>query len=198
MSSFVYDTFQSATEMPMASALTIGVIVTVLYLLYQWALPKPLPGIPYDRDAARNLLGNVPAILAHERTHGRMRSWFTTENTKHQAPLVQFWRSPFTKPSLILSDYQEAQDILLRRTKEFDRSQRAADVFYGLVPDHHIAMTSNDHRFKGNKEVVRDLMAPAFLNDVSISGTHGSFIPSPMAEPSRFLPPKYTPRRQHW
>lgn len=153
----------------MASSLVVGVGVAVLYLFYQWALPKPLAGIPYDPDAARSLLGNVPAILGHEKIHGRIRSWFITENTKHKAPLVQFWRSPFSKPALILSDYQEAQDILLRRTKEFDRSQRSADVFFGLVPDHHISMTTKDHRFKGNKEVVRDLMAPAFLHDVGTS-----------------------------
>ncbi|KAK6067157.1 cytochrome p450 monooxygenase [Seiridium cupressi] len=153
--------------LPMVSALALGVIVVGLYVVYQWALPKPIPGIPYDSHAAKNLRGSLPDLLAYRKINGRLRPWFVEQALKHQSPLVQAWMLPLSKPVLILADYQEAQDLLLRRGKEFDRGRRGADVFHGVVPNHHISMTSSDSRFKANKELVRDLMAPTFLNEVS-------------------------------
>ncbi|ORY68347.1 cytochrome P450 [Pseudomassariella vexata] len=138
----------------------------LLYLAYQWALPKPIPGIPYNEEAAGRIMGDMPSIVAYMKEHGRLRPWFAKQPVRHGSPLIQFWMTPFSKPKLILSDYQEAQDILLRRSKEFDRSTRSIQVFL-TIPDHHIAMASTDRRFKGNKELVRDLMTPKFLYDVS-------------------------------
>lgn len=156
----------TATKVTMFSTLFAGVFIAVLYLLYSWALPKAIPGIPYDSHVTRNLTGSMPDLFAYVKKHGRLRPWFIEQTLKHRSPLVQFWMGPFTKPFVIVADYQETQDMLLRRTKEFDRGQRGADVFHGVVPSHHIAMTSTDPRFKGNKELVRDLMSPSFLNDV--------------------------------
>lgn len=152
--------------MTMAWTVICAVLLAALYLLYQWALPKPIPGIPYDLSAARSLRGNLPDIMAYAKANGRLRPWFLTQLAKHNAPLVQFWLSPLSKPILILADFQECQDILMRRTKEFDRGKRSTDVFGTVVPEHHIAMTSSDPRFKGNKELVKDLMTPSFLNEV--------------------------------
>lgn len=159
---------QILSALPMLSTLIISVAIVSLYLVYCWALPKPIPGIPYDAHAARDLRGSLPDILRYKKDNGRLRPWFVEQTFRHRSPIVQFWMVPFTKPVLIVSDYQEAQDILLRRTKEFDRGQRGADVFHGVVPNHHISMTSTDPRFKVNKELVRDLMAPGFLNEVCV------------------------------
>ncbi|KAI0401888.1 cytochrome P450 [Xylaria palmicola] len=150
----------------MGSAPFIAVaILAVLYLAYRWALPKPIPGIPYDESAKNNLLGNLPDMVSMLRTTGETRPFFTQHVQKHHSALTQIWLGPFVKPSLILSDAREAQDILLRRTREFDRG--FTDAFVGVVPNHHIGMTSSDPRFKGNRELVRDLMTPNFLHEVS-------------------------------
>lgn len=143
------------------------IAVVFLYLAYRWALPKPIPGIPYDESARRNILGNLPELRAYLKKNGRLRPWIVNHPARHKSPITQFWARPFARPSIILSDFQETQDILLRRTKEFDRGQRSVDFFKGVIGNHHIAMKSNDPRFKGNKELVKDLMAPAFLNEVS-------------------------------
>lgn len=37
----------------------------IVYLAYRAALPRPIPGIPYNRDAASKLLGDVPEMLAY-------------------------------------------------------------------------------------------------------------------------------------
>jgi hypothetical protein len=86
---------------------------------------------------------------------------------RHNSPIVQFFFPPFKGPSVAVVDYHEAHDILTRRTKEFDRGTRSAQIFNTVLPNHHIAMKTTDHRFKGNKDLVKDLMTPSFLSQVS-------------------------------
>jgi hypothetical protein len=155
-------------ELPSISTILLLVAVLgVAFAVYQAALPRPLPGIPYDEKAAKSIFGNLRDILRFTKENGQIMPWFPAQCMKHNSPLVQFWVEPFAKPSIILADYQEIQDILLRRTKEFDRSQLLINVFRGGAPDHHITMRTADPRFKGNKELIRDLMSPSFLQAVS-------------------------------
>jgi hypothetical protein len=142
------------------------VVFGIVYLLYRQALPRPLPGIAYDEHAANSLLGNLPQMIAYARKNKALFPWFAEQNSKYDSPLFQFWIGPLAKPMILLADYQETQDILIRRTKEFDRSQAMINVFRPGAPDHHITMRSADPRFKGNKELIRDLMSPSFLNSV--------------------------------
>ncbi|KAI1176834.1 cytochrome P450 [Nemania sp. FL0916] len=138
-----------------------------LYFFYRWALPKPIPGIPYDKDARNNLFGNLPEIVSRLQSTRRIRTFFTEHPQRHQSALTQIWLGPLQKPSLILADFRESQDILLRRNSEFDRGSWYTDAFGGVLPSHHIAMLSTDPRFKGNRELVKDLMTPNFLHEVS-------------------------------
>ncbi|KXJ89997.1 cytochrome P450 [Microdochium bolleyi] len=140
---------------------------SALYFGYAWALPTPIPGIPYDKSASRSLLGSLPELSAYIKKHGRLRPWLVGHSKRHGSVLTQFWMGPFAKPTLILADFQESRDILLRRSKEFDRSSRSISIFSGPIGHHHIAMRSSDPRFKSNKELVRDLMTPAFLHQVT-------------------------------
>lgn len=154
-------------DYPLTTGAIVLLLSVVVYYVYQLALPRPIPTIPYDESEARNLLGSIPKLVGHIRRHGVVIPWMTGLNARHgNAPLVQFFGLPFSTPTLVLSDFQEAQDILIRRTKDFDRAQRTLDGFVGTIPHHHISMRTQDPRFKGNKELVRDLMSPSFLNQV--------------------------------
>lgn len=154
------------TIMAVYEALFLIAIVYIIFLVYSWSLPKPLPGIAYDESAAKSIFGSIPDILAHVRETGRLRTWFSSHNRRHNAALTQVWMRPLAKPTLFLADFQESQDILLRRNKEFDRGQRSLDLFAGPVPNHHISMTTSDPRYKENKKLIKDLMAPLFLQKV--------------------------------
>ncbi|KAJ1331829.1 cytochrome P450 [Microdochium nivale] len=153
------------------SVVTVGVL-TLLYLLRQWALPRPLPGIPFNAAAARIVMGDAAEIKQIKQSGGRARIWFGQQTVKHGSPIVQAFLTPLGKPAVILSDYREAQDILLRRGKEFDRSWRNLEAFRGSVPMHHIAMNTMDPQFKKNRELVKDLMTHQFLNTVSAPEIH--------------------------
>lgn len=141
--------------------------VVLLYLAYQWALPKPLPGIPYNTEAVSSLLGDAAAISAIQKQGGRPRAWFGEQNAKHKSPLVQVFVAPLSKPMLLLSDFREGQDILLRRGKEFDHGPRNLAAFSGVLANHHIGMRTSDPQFRANRELIKDLMTPNFLHTVS-------------------------------
>ncbi|RYP46804.1 hypothetical protein DL768_007046 [Monosporascus sp. mg162] len=157
----------SFTQLPFAASTIVLGFLFLLYLAYHWALPKPLPGIPYNEDAPKTILGDGAEILRIRRAGGSVRNWLSQQTARHMSPLVQAFLAPFTKPVLILSDFREAQDILLRRNKEFDRASRTNDALRGVLPWHHIGMRTADPQFRRNRELVKDLMTLHFLNTVN-------------------------------
>ncbi|KAI1486283.1 cytochrome P450 [Biscogniauxia mediterranea] len=148
---------------------TLGIAITafLLVLVYRLALPKPIPGIPYDAAAARSILGSMPQMNAFRKVNdNRLLLWFAKQAETNRWPISQFW-FPFSKPSIILADYREVQDILLRRTKEFGRDHRTRDLFANTTPEFHVALLSEDPKYKINKSLVKDIMSPTFLQNVS-------------------------------
>lgn len=106
-----------------------------LYVSYRRLLPQPIPGIPYNKRAGRSLLGDLPELLSYIGRTQEVWPWFGSQVVKHQSPVVQVFARPFSKPWVIVTDHREAQDIFLRRTKEFDRANFVSDAMSGLVPD---------------------------------------------------------------
>ncbi|KAG6094705.1 hypothetical protein E4U30_003100 [Claviceps sp. LM220 group G6] len=62
------------------------------------------------------------------------------------------------------SNYYESYDIMVRRTKEFDRAPLHVAEFLPFIPDHQVAMMSSDPRLKAHKELVKGLMLPGNLS----------------------------------
>ncbi|KAH6660474.1 cytochrome P450 [Truncatella angustata] len=154
-------------QLPFVASFFIICAVSLLYLTYQWVLPKPIPGIPYNKEAVKSILGDAAEIKKLKEQGGRPRAWFGQQPWRHNSPLVQVFLMPMSKPMLILSDYRESQDILLRRGKEFDRGGRGMMAMRGVLGNHHISMQTSDPQFKPNRELVKDLMTPHFLHTVS-------------------------------
>jgi hypothetical protein len=140
-----------------------------LYLLYRWGLPRPVPGIPYNRAAAKSLLGDLPSLLKHLQITEEKLSWFPVQVAKLNSPIIQVFVRPFARPWVILADFRESQDILLRRTKEFDRGPEFRQVLSGITPDHHIIMSSSNPDFKMHRRLIQDLMTHAFLKNVCLT-----------------------------
>ena len=68
---------------------------------------------------------------------------------------------------MVVTDPFESQDILLRRIKEFDRSEFFGELINGILPEQHIQFISTDPRFKNNRNLINHLMAPTFIREVS-------------------------------
>ncbi|SPQ20733.1 0243be2b-e7fd-4f83-ac15-8e8c075fc98c [Thermothielavioides terrestris] len=147
--------------------LLVGVLIVGLYTAYRAALPKPLANIPYNRDAARRLLGDVPEMVAYVVRTKRVFCWLTSLTRRHQSPIIQAFIKPMSLPWVVVTDPFESQDILLRRTKEFDRSGFFGELIGGILPEQHIQFLSSDARFKNNRNLINHLMAPTFITQVS-------------------------------
>lgn len=59
-----------------------------------------------------------------------------------------------------------AQDIMGRRTREFDRSEFFGDLFSGTVPHNQVHMKTTD-QWRWNRRLMADTMSPAFLQNVA-------------------------------
>lgn len=145
----------------------VGIGATLLYALYRRLLPKPLPGIPYNKESAKRLMGDIPDVAAFINAGGYRDDWWAYQPQKHKSPIVQFFFGPGTAPIIIVADSREAHDLLLRRSKDFIRGDIVASVWAGVIPGHFIGMESHDPHFKEAKALAKDLMTPRFLQDVS-------------------------------
>lgn len=125
-------------------------------------LPKPLPGIPYNEDASKRIMGDVPDMLGSM----ERRKWLIDQPGKHGAPLAQIL-IPFRKPFVMLSDYDAIHELLSKRWKEFDRGDTTLQFFgYYMAPSFHLLLNTSDPRFRQHRELLRDLMMPDFLHNV--------------------------------
>ncbi|KAJ2999363.1 hypothetical protein NUW58_g22 [Xylaria curta] len=147
------------------SFVAVALALSVLRL-YQLAIPKPIPGIPYNKTS-KKLLGDVPAIVEHmaKTEGGTFVTYILKSMESLDSPLIQIFIRPFGKPHLVLGDYPEAYDILMRR-REFDRSPTLGDLVKGLTPDLHIHLKTND-TWKAQRRLIQDLMTPSFLHNVA-------------------------------
>jgi hypothetical protein len=141
-------------------------LTILLYNLYQWLRPRPFLGIPYNQEALQNLFGDIPNMLGEVKKTKDMVGWLLRQAEKHKSPLVQVFIRPFSKPSIILTDYREAQDILFHRSREFDRTPYTYEVFSGIVPNHHIHMQTGPV-WKAHRKLLQDLMTPTLLNNTA-------------------------------
>lgn len=141
-------------------------LLVLSYLAYQRALPKPLPGIPYNEAASKTVLGDLPELYTHMKKRD-LRGWIGALPKRLNSPIVQLFGRPWAKPTVVISEFMTEQDILLRRSKEFDRPKQMTASLRGVIPNHHIAMLTSDPQFRRNRELVKDLMTPNFLHTVN-------------------------------
>lgn len=137
-------------------------IPLVLHGLYHWLLPKPVPGIAYNPDATKSLFGDAPGMIKEVSVTGEFRVWCAKQVKRLNSPICQVFIRPFSKPWILLADFRESKDILMRR-KEFDKSSFLSDGMACMGFFHGIYMTGD--KFKSNRQLIQDLMTTSFLNN---------------------------------
>ncbi|KAF2226092.1 cytochrome P450 [Elsinoe ampelina] len=143
-----------------------AVVAVLLGLLYYATLPKPIPGIPYNKKHANRLFGVVPDLIRHVSKTNTLVDFLTAQGQELDTPIFQTFFGPFVKPAVMMTDYRENYDILTKRAPEFDRSKIFEDFFSGLAPDHHIHMPTNA-RWKAQRKLLADTMSATFLHNVA-------------------------------
>lgn len=154
---------------------TIAFAVTALfytiYSLYQRLLPKPISGIPYNVEATSSLLGDIPRFNK-ENNGSNLFEWMIKQTRVHRSPIVQAFIEPLRKPTVVIVDFREGQDILMRR-KEFDRSDFSIDSLGGEAPKFHINLKTGPE-WKAHRRLLQDLMSPKFLHEVAAPNIYKS------------------------
>ncbi|KAI9705767.1 MAG: hypothetical protein M1820_005015 [Bogoriella megaspora] len=141
----------------------LAFVTIALYLLYQWLLPKPLPGIAYNVEATKSLWGDEPALNRYLAANGEFSSWLGEQCAKLGSPVCQVFIQPFQLPWILVADFHEAQDILMRRP-EFEKPQFLIDGLQALG-DFHARHKTGEDSFRSRRHLRQDLMAPKFLNN---------------------------------
>ena len=136
-------------------------IIFLFVCLYQWLLPKPVPGIAYNLSARKSLFGDAPSMIKEVNVTGEFRIWCARQVRQLKSPICQVFIRPFSKPWILLADFRESKDILMRR-REFDKSSFLADGMACMGSFHGIYATGD--KFKSNRRLIQDLMTTSFLN----------------------------------
>ncbi|KAI0103940.1 cytochrome P450 [Nemania sp. FL0031] len=150
-----------STLLATSTGAVLSAVFVSVHLLYQWLLPKPIPGIPYNPEAAKRLFGDAPDMLREVSVTGEFGVWCATQVKKMNSPVCQVFIRPFAKPWVLLADFRESRDILMRR-REFDKSRFISDGMACLGEFHGLYRTGPE--FKSNRQLLQDLMTSTFLN----------------------------------
>ncbi|KKY33983.1 putative cytochrome p450 [Diaporthe ampelina] len=116
-------------------------------------------------------MGDVPEMLKHHQKYATPFTWMTAQAEKLNSPIVQIFMRPLSRPIVIVTDPREAQDVVLRRAKDFDRSMFFNDAFGGVLPNHHIIQPTNQ-KFRQGRRLLADTMTTGFLNKVAAPSLH--------------------------
>lgn len=161
-----------AEYLPNVGYLISAAILLALPTLYYMALPRVIPGVPFHESSSRSIKGDIPAFVEHTTRTSETFTFFTRQCEILKAPLVQVFLLPFSKyPMLVLSDHREIEDILTRRTREFDRSSYTTLLFESLIPHATISMASHK-MFKSQRSAWAPTMSPGFINHVAAAHMH--------------------------
>lgn len=148
-------------------------ILASVYLIYRLALPKPIPGIPYNKTSASRLLGDIPDLAADTKRRGDVYLWFLDQNMRAGRVMNQIFIQPFGPPAIILADGRETRDILVNRTADFDRSHLVRNLLRPVVGRAQITLPTGP-TWKAHRRLVQDTMSAKFLNNVAAPNIHAS------------------------
>jgi hypothetical protein len=136
--------------------------ILVLYFAWQRLFPQPLPGIPYIRESANQLFGDYPRMIKEARATGDVTFNIFHPNRELKQPVAQFLLPFFRRSLVVVDDPREAEDILSRRSKEFDRSPSTVRLFRPMIPKSTLAQYTTPE-LKVQKRLWGDVMGTDFL-----------------------------------
>lgn len=146
--------------------LTFGVIVISCLWIVRASYPHPYPNIPYNKHAAKRIMGDLPDLLEMGRKTKAPAKFVFGQCHKLASPVVQIFIRPFTRPFIVIDDVREVGDIMANRTKEFDRAPSTIGFLKPFVPNSSIVKFTTPE-FRAQQRLWMDVMTPDFLRRVA-------------------------------
>ncbi|GKT41569.1 cytochrome P450 monooxygenase TRI13 [Colletotrichum spaethianum] len=159
------------TWLNLITAIFVAVAVA-MRLVYPRLLPKPIPGIPCNKESTTRLLGDAQYFIDLDRNGKFWASFFTDLLAKYKTPIAQYFPGPFEGTHVVIGDYREARDLMTKRGKDLGRGYKNNVTWQGVLPEHFIAMDDFHPSFKEAKFLTKDLMTPSFLHGVSAPASY--------------------------
>ena len=154
-----------------------AILVTVFFLIgliVRWTiLPKPIPGVPYYEESTKRISGDLPRVVEDFERDREVSMTRYEHCRKLASPIIQLFINPLGRPWVFIDDPREAEDILLRRNKEFDRSHVSMDTI-GLIMPHCTIVKPTGPEWKNQRRLWMDVMTPDFLRRVVAPKIHQS------------------------
>ncbi|KAI1270111.1 cytochrome P450 [Xylariaceae sp. FL1019] len=149
--------------------IAIGVIAMIIRKLY----PTPFPGIPYNPESAKRIMGDIPNMIPIiQATNERSGPVFAASAQKLGTPIAQLLLPG--KPLIVLEDPRQVEDIILNRNKEFDKAPRAVDVMAPMFPNGTIGQRTTP-KLKMQKRLWADITSTEFLLKAAGPSIYASF-----------------------
>lgn len=95
----------SASDTTVALAAILA--VSLGFLFWRAALPKPLPGIPYNHNSAKRILGDLPDALKLKDAAGGFLAFMGSRCEELRSPIVQVFMKPMSRPFIVVRDSRE-------------------------------------------------------------------------------------------
>lgn len=145
-------------------------ILIICFLLNKRLVPKPLPGIPYNRLTRHLPLGDLITLGIHYLLSSSSFSWFAQQCLSHNSPIVQILVPSFstTTPVILVADLYEVKDILLKRVHEIDRAT-LMQHWFGVVIPHGTIGRKTDGGFRRQRRLFGVLLSPGFVDEVAVT-----------------------------
>ncbi|KAK8076195.1 hypothetical protein PG994_003467 [Apiospora phragmitis] len=132
-------------------------LIALLALTMAWRewYPTPYPGIPYNKESAHRITGDIPDLVSViQRTNESSDAIFTITTQKLGTPVVQLLFLGLRKPLIVLEDPQEIEDIVLRRNKEFDKATMAKRLWADVISADFLYKTAAPNIYKATLELL--------------------------------------------
>ncbi|OBR10442.1 Cytochrome p450 [Colletotrichum higginsianum IMI 349063] len=151
-------------------------VAAILRLVYLGLLPRPIPGIPCNKDSTTRLMGDAPYFIELGKSGAFWITFFTDLLARHNTPIAQYFTGPLSGSHVVVADYREARDLMTKRGKDLARGSKNNHVWQGVLPEHFIAMEDFHPSFKHAKFLTKDLMTPSFLHGVSAPASYKTVV----------------------
>lgn len=157
------------------SALAVAACIPLYLLIVSLTVPRPIPGVPHKRAWRWAPGGHLASLGFYWFFSGESFSWFSRECLDLRSPVAQVFLPSFswTRPTLILDDLAEIEDVAMRRLGEMDRASLIHDLLDFVMPRATFSMAT-DEKLKAQRRLWSVLLSPGFLREVAAPKFHES------------------------
>ncbi|KAI8943628.1 hypothetical protein NX059_001613 [Plenodomus lindquistii] len=155
--------------MPLELLAFISLATILWYTINTRLVATPIPGIPYNHISKYLPWGDLLTLGWYKFTTGEVFSYFSLQCLKKKSPMVQLFIPSFstTRPTLVLADIYEIEDVVTKRMVEIDRADVMHTWFGTVAPTASIGLKSSDQTFREQRRLWSVVLSPRFLENIA-------------------------------